>query len=89
MNSAAFETIRAVLMQRFALSEEELTPERPLVSLGLDSLAVIELVFELESILHIGVPELPPDVDTLARLAGFIDGLPANAPGDPVGPSHG
>lgn len=74
-------------MERFALSEEELTPERPLMSLGLDSLAVIELVFELENRLHVSVPEVPPDVDTLGQLASFIDRLRSNYPGDAVRPS--
>ncbi len=73
-------------MERFALSEDELLPERSLTSLGLDSLATIELVFELENRLNRSLPELPPGVETLGQLASFIDGLPSNSIGDAVGP---
>jgi acyl carrier protein len=80
MSSTALETIRALLMQRFALREEELTPERPLATLGLDSLAVIELMFQLESALNISVPELPPGIETLGQLASFVDGVATEQP---------
>lgn len=36
------------LARRLEIDERELTPERTLESLGIDSLAAIELVFEIE-----------------------------------------
>lgn len=75
MSSAALPIIRDLLVCRNGLIEEELSPDRRLATLGLDSIATIELVFEVETRLDIAVPELPPGTDTLGELASFLDGV--------------
>lgn len=86
MSSTALPIIRDLVVQRFGLREEELSPDRPLATLGLDSLAVIELVFQLETSLDISVPELPPGIETVSQLAEFIDGIVAERGGEAAQP---
>ncbi len=81
MSSAALPIIRDLLVRRFGLKEEELSPDRCLATLGLDSIATVELVFEVESTLNIVLPELPPGTDTLGELVSFLDRVLAQQSG--------
>jgi acyl carrier protein len=61
------------LARRFGLAESEITPERSLQSLGIDSLAALELLFDLEDEFGINVPADPVVIETLRDLVAFID----------------
>jgi acyl carrier protein len=65
--------VQRVLVSRFALREAEMTPGRPMESLGIDSLATLELVLDLEDEFGIRFPDLQPRVATLADLVGIVD----------------
>lgn len=69
----SLQTIQNLLIEQFELKLEDLTPEVQLVSLGLDSLSVIELMFSLEDKLKIKIPDGHVDLKTIADLVGFID----------------
>lgn len=66
--------MREVLARRFGIEEPDLNEATELASLGLDSLAFIEYSFELESELHIVLPDLPRDMVTVGDLARFVEG---------------
>ena len=61
------------LARRFALSESEIAPDRSLQSLGIDSLAAMELLFNIEDEFGITVPNDHQNIDTLQDLVSVID----------------
>ena len=69
------ETMRAVLVRRFGIDAAvDLSPDRELATLGLDSLAFIEYAFELEGELKVTFPDIPRDLATIGDLARFVHG---------------
>lgn len=67
--------IQKLLAERFGLSEEELQPDRPLNTLGVDSLAVTEFMFGLEDEFNIRLPYEPAAITSLQDMAVAIDRL--------------
>ena len=57
MSSATFETISKILEKDFQVASADIQPDRPLVELGLDSLALMEFVFAVEDAFHLRIPE--------------------------------
>jgi acyl carrier protein len=51
------ETLKNILTERFSMPEEKIQPEATLDSLGLDSLDLIEVLFEVEEAFDIRVPQ--------------------------------
>jgi acyl carrier protein len=49
--------VRAILEKKYSLAPDTITPESTLESLGLDSLDLIELLFDVEDEFHIRVPQ--------------------------------
>jgi acyl carrier protein len=67
------ETMRRVLARRFGIETDAvLSADRPLSTLGMDSLAFIEYAFELEGELKVTFPDIPRDLDTIGDLARFV-----------------
>ena len=62
MNSALI----ALFSETFGISEEKLLPDATLESLGLDSLAVIEFLFQIEDKFGIQLPDQATSPRTLA-----------------------
>ena len=56
----------------FGISEDALVPDATLESLGLDSLAVIEFLFQLEDHFGIKIPDQTIPPRTLAKLIKLI-----------------
>jgi acyl carrier protein len=71
--TTTFEWLRTTLAQDYNLEPAALTPDASLESLGLDSLAVAELLFAVEDIFKITVPPEPPPLETLSDVFHFID----------------
>jgi acyl carrier protein len=71
------DTLRAMLVKDYKLAPEALTPEAPLESLGIDSLGVAELLFNVEDEFHIALPHEPVQLATLGEVVAFIDRLVA------------
>ena len=69
---ATLDAMRRVLARKFGIDDADLSVDRELASLGLDSLAFIEYAFELESELGISLPDLPREMVTVGDLAKFI-----------------
>lgn len=68
--------------ETFGIAEEKLLPDATLESLGLDSLAVIEFLFQIEDQFHIQIPDQPHPPRTLNEMVQLIEPLlPENRPG--------
>ena len=52
-----FERVQAIVAKKYSLDPSVITPESTLESLGLDSLDLIELLFDVEDEFQIRVPQ--------------------------------
>lgn len=69
--------IQKLLAERYELNVDELQPDRPLNTLGVDSLAVTEFMFGLEDEFNIRLPHEPAAIATLKDMVDAIDRLVA------------
>lgn len=70
-----YEFLQHILVTEFGVPTDRITPEATLTSLGLDSLALAELVFEIESEFDVVVPEERAKLATLGEAAALITEL--------------
>jgi len=82
-----FDWLRTTLEKEYSLDPALLTPSASLETLGLDSLAVAELLFNVEDRFHITFGAESASLTTLGEVAGSIDEHLAkqNADGDKAG----
>lgn len=66
-------TIQRMMVEQFDLKLEDLTPDATLESLGLDSLSVIEFMFNLEDELKIKLPDERVEIKTLQDVTDLVD----------------
>jgi acyl carrier protein len=86
--SPSFDPMNSDLINLFAetfgIAEEKLLPGATLESLGLDSLAVIEFLFQIEDQFHIQIPDQASPPRTLDEMVQLIEPLmPKAAPDIP------
>lgn len=55
--TTTLETIQDILVKKYSLSRENIKPEATLENLKLDSLDLVETLFEVEDEFHIRVPQ--------------------------------
>lgn len=67
--------LRAILVKDYKLNPEQLTPEARLVDLGLDSLCIAELMFNIEDEFGVEMTSDPTQIATFADVVQFIDEL--------------
>ncbi len=70
-------TIQRMMVEQFDLKLEDLTPDATLESLGLDSLSVIEFMFNLEDELKIKLPDERVELKTLQDVINLVDRIVA------------
>ncbi len=70
--------IRAMLVKDFKLDPDKLTAEARLEELGVDSLAMAELVFNIEDEFGLTVPDVATTMTTFGEVVCFIDELIAD-----------
>lgn len=74
--TTSLDSIRALLARDHEISPERLTTEVTLDDLGIDSLGMMELLWNLEDELGITLPtDRLPELHTLGEVAAHIDGL--------------
>jgi acyl carrier protein len=80
-----FERLKRILANDFEVATDIITPTARLDSLGIDSLAVIEVIFQLEDEFKISFPQDPGELSTIGSLVSAIDELVArqSAPSSP------
>ena len=77
MTTTTFERLRAILVKDYKLDPEKLTLDAPLEGLGLDSLGVAELLFNVEDEFRITLPPEPVQLPTVGDVVRYIDELVA------------
>lgn len=73
--TSTFERLSAILMKDYKLSPDRLSLDAPLESLGIDSLATMELLWNIEDAFRIKLPSDPVDLPTLGDVVRFVDEL--------------
>ncbi len=71
MNS--FDYIRQILVDKFEVNADAITPEATFESLGLDSLTMVELMFDISDKYEIEIPTDRLDFKTLGEAVALID----------------
>ena len=71
--STTFDWLSSVLVKDYSLDQASLVPTASLETLGLDSLALAELLFCVEDTFKITVPPEPITLTTLDDVTQFID----------------
>jgi acyl carrier protein len=70
-----FETVQDILVDKYSKPKESITPESTLESLGLDSLDLIELMFEVEDAFNIRVPQEAGTALKAATVQDIVDNI--------------
>ena len=70
-----------MMVKQFDLKLEDLTPDATLEGLGLDSLSVIEFMFNLEDELKIKMPDERVELKTLQDVVNVLDRIIAEQKG--------
>jgi acyl carrier protein len=70
-----------MMVEQFDLKLEDLSPDAQLESLGLDSLSVIEFMFNLEDELKIKLPDERVELKTIQDVANVVDKIIAEQKG--------
>ena len=71
----AYAFLADVLSEKYDVDPEAISPEATLTELGLDSLTVVELLFDVEDEFGIEVPEERATFETIAEAAALVDEL--------------
>jgi acyl carrier protein len=69
-----------LIQKAYDIDPATIDPLKPLSEFGLDSLALAELMFNIEDHFHIDYPESRTGVQTLAELAQVVDEVRAAVP---------
>ncbi|MBK9574654.1 MAG: acyl carrier protein [Rhodoferax sp.] len=85
--TTTYEQLCAILVRDYQLQPEALALTAPLEDLGIDSLGLAELLFNVEDEFHITMPSEPVELLTLGDVVNFIDGLIAAQDGDALPPT--
>ena len=72
---SAYSFIAKVLSEKYDVDPEAISPEATLTELGLDSLTIVELLFDVEDEFEIEVPEERATFKTIAEAAALVDEL--------------
>ncbi len=74
---STLQTIQHMMVEQFELKAEDLTPEAELEALGLDSLSVIEFMFNIEDEFNIKLPDERVEIKTIKDISGIVERLVA------------
>jgi acyl carrier protein len=75
--------VQALLQTHFSLTAEQVQPETPLVDLGIDSLAAIEFMFQLENEFKVSLSDERTELVTVSDIVAVVrhafssDAIPA------------
>jgi len=82
--TSSLETIRTLLVRDHDLPPERLGEDASLETLGIDSLGIMELLWNLEEDLGITLPTDRVELHTLGEVATYVDGLVAERRDEPT-----
>ncbi len=69
------ELLREYLQTKASIDPAKVVPEAKLEDIGIDSLILIDLMFELEESMNVRVPSLDKNPTTVAELIDLFDAL--------------
>jgi acyl carrier protein len=69
--------LQALIQDKYGLDATQLDPHAVMLESGIDSLALVEFLFEVEDRFSISLPEDHSRIRSLADLAGVVDQLKA------------
>jgi acyl carrier protein len=72
---SSYQFLSDILVEKYNVQAQAVRPEATLTELGLDSLSLAELLFDLEDKFDIEVPEDRADLSTLGEAAALVDEL--------------
>ena len=78
---SSLENIQRMMSEQFDLKPEVLTPDAQLETLGVDSLSVIEFMFNIEDEFKIKLPDERVELKTVQDIANIVDRLIAGQQG--------
>ena len=67
--------LQKLIQEKYGLEAAQLDPTTPIREKGLDSLALVELLFAIEDHFGISLPDDQSHLDTLGELAVLVDKL--------------
>ena len=73
--STTYSWLRATLVKEYRLDADKLVPDAPLEALGIDSLGIAELLFNVEDEFGITLPPEAVSLATVGDVVDFIDAL--------------
>jgi len=73
--NTTFERLREILAKEFDVAPELIHPAARMDELAIDSLAVIEVIFQLEDAFDISFPQEPGQLQTVGDLVARVDRL--------------
>lgn len=77
MTPPTLQRLREILVKDYQLAPDAVTPDAPLEGLGIDSLGVAELLFNIEDEFKVTLPREAVALATVGDVVAFIDGLVA------------
>ena len=69
----SYDYIRQILIDKFDVDADAIAPEATLESLGLDSLTMVELMFDISEKYDIEIPTDKLDFKTLGEAVALVD----------------
>jgi acyl carrier protein len=73
--NTTLDRLRVLLVKDYKLDPDVLTPDALLETLGIDSLGVAELMFNIEDEFEVAIPGDPVALATVGDVVRYIDGL--------------
>lgn len=81
MSNDTYERVRQIIAKYLDIAVQRIEPDSPLADLGVDSLAALELVFEIEEEFKVTVPdERLPELATVKAVCERIEALQGTGP---------
>jgi acyl carrier protein len=71
--SSTLKELQDLIQEKYGLDVSQVDPHASLRASGVDSLALVEFIFDVEDRMGLTVPDDNPNMDTLAELAAAID----------------
>jgi acyl carrier protein len=79
--SSTLKELQDLIQEKYGLDASQVGAHASLRASGVDSLALVEFIFDVEDRMGVTVPDDNPNMDTLAELAEAIDrGRAKNVP---------
>jgi acyl carrier protein len=72
-SSTTLKRVQELLQAHFSLAPDQVRPDTPLVDLGIDSLAAIEFMFELENQFQVSLSDERTELVTVADIVAVVE----------------